>query len=800
MTAAPLLRRLSTASVAAIAVTSFLTPAASARPVAEASATLVLRSPDLQATAALAGTSGISRAERLRRARALLPTSETASSARHDAAALGLHVTASTPWSMTVRGSAGAVAALAASGTRRAGSVTTSPGLVPAAASVISGRSTVRLRPLVRDLSGSDFRAAYNASSAAPTSATAPTIATIQLAAWNSSDLTTYASDNGLPAPAAGTFTAVTVGDGPGTKLDSSSVEVALDQEAIYSVDPYAHQRAYFASIADAAGYVLALYQVAADALTDPNLVALSTSWGGCESGSDPAFQTFLTQMHAALTQVLAAGVTTFAASGDDGSYDCASQTGSTAPAVDYPASDPLVVAVGGTQLDPTGPTEVAWSYPGPDPASKVGSGGGQSTEFVQPAYQAAVAPGQSSREVPDIAADASDQSPFVVDFNHHRGEVYGTSLAAPISAALLTAELGSRGRAGGGVGDIHQILYAAPATTFRDITVGTNGSYPAGAGYDMVTGLGAPNWHALVDQIIAAPTVTVPPTSNSRTVAVSAVPQPGQTVIAWASGSGTPPVCSSADGKSATPPAVTLPKDGAQSIWVQGYLSQHRCITGLATTTVDTTGPVLAFAAKTSPGAKAFTFSWTAHDALSAVGTTAAHLLRNGKRIWTGATVAGAAGALVHSRQPGSVYQLVVTATDALGNASTSSTSYSVPYDDKSLTFSKGWRRVTSKAALGGKIVTSATKGATAHLKAYGSTYSLLTTTGPTSGVVEVFVNGKHQRDLSLYAKKSAPQHLVKLASFGSAAARTITLVVKGAKGAGSKGVVVNIDGVLAT
>ena len=84
------------------------------------------------------------------------------------------------------------------------------------------------------------------------------------------------------------------------------------------------------------------------------------------------------------------------------------------------------------------------------------------------------------------------------------------------MSAALFTNVLAAHG-ATSGVGDIHQALYTAYAAhdgTFRDITVGSNGapldahndpSVNAAAGYDTVTGLGAPLWPALSAFLFAA-------------------------------------------------------------------------------------------------------------------------------------------------------------------------------------------------------------------------------------------------------------------------------------------------------
>ena len=756
----------------------------------EVSATLLLRTPDAAATNALATAAGLPRTERLSRLAALLPSAATKASALDDVAGLGLTVDHTTPWSVVVHGTADEIAALTASG-RHSGAVTQSPSLVPAVSSVISGGPVGAFkRRSLGEVAGPDFRTAYNASSAAPTGPNAPVIATIQLAGWDPTDLSDYAYDSGLPQPTASTVTAISVDSaGDPTNVTDDSVEDALDQESIYSVDPYANQRIYFAQNKDDS-YVDAFLDVATDALASPSIMAVSSSWGECETNAnlDPGY---LNAMHQVLGDVLSAGVTVFAASGDDGSNDCSNGTN----AVDYPASDPYTVGVGGTTLDTAGPVETAWGDS--NGGSFQGSGGGASTTWPKPAYQDAVAPTSTTREVPDIAANASDLSPFVVDFEGEQGDVWGTSLASPISAALLTAELGSRGYTNGGVGDIHAALYSTESTSFRDITSGTNGTYNAGPGYDMVTGLGAPNWHAIVDQLTQAPVVHAPAAQTSRTIRPT-VTTPGlQSFTAWASGTGTPPACSNNTKRPASPPTVIVPKDGVYQVWVQGYVGFQRCFTGSTTVAVDGVGPAVSLGSKSAAGGKSVAYTWGVSDKVSGVSAVTVSVLRNGKKIWSGHSTGS--GRIALKGQPGSSYQLVVVARDNAGNATTTKRSIGIAYDDSSLKLSAGWSKAKSKSAYGGALVKSAKTGATARIKAYGSMFSLVTSTSPTGGLVEVFLDGRHVRDVSLYSKGTKAQVVVKLATSGSIKVHSLVLVVKGAKAAHAKGVVVTVDGLLA-
>ena len=129
----------------------------------------------------------------------------------------------------------------------------------------------------------------------------------------------------------------------------------------------------------------------------------------------------------------------------------------------------------------------------------------------IRPAWQSRLEPPSNvwtqsglrsfdGRWLPDVAAHAGRTYEAVVG-----GEtvlVDGTSLAAPLWAALLACISEKLGRK---VGWINETLYkltpAQRAKAFRDITLGTNampdeigGSFEAGIGWDPCTGFGSPN------------------------------------------------------------------------------------------------------------------------------------------------------------------------------------------------------------------------------------------------------------------------------------------------------------------
>lgn len=86
----------------------------------------------------------------------------------------------------------------------------------------------------------------------------------------------------------------------------------------------------------------------------------------------------------------------------------------------------------------------------------------------------------------------------------------YGTSLACPLWASIITLINGERSKAGQPpVGFINPALYAHPEA-FTDITLGTNPGcgtqgFPASPGRDPSTGLGTPVYPKLLEVFMNA-------------------------------------------------------------------------------------------------------------------------------------------------------------------------------------------------------------------------------------------------------------------------------------------------------
>jgi pseudomonalisin len=223
--------------------------------------------------------------------------------------------------------------------------------------------------------------------------------------------------------------------------------------------------------------------------VTDDATRQASFSAGECEI---LAFATgFTDALDVTLAQAAAQGQSLFVSSGDTGVF-CSAVVGVNGvpagiPSVEYPASSPYAVGVGGTTVLGPGPNEIGW-YAG---------GGGISYFESAPAYQASA--GGSflgvNRGVPDVALDADPNSGYTVIVAGQPETIGGTSASAPSWQGIWARVQGARG---GNLGFANPVLYGEPASAFNDIVLGANGAV-ATPGYDYVTGRGTPIISALV-------------------------------------------------------------------------------------------------------------------------------------------------------------------------------------------------------------------------------------------------------------------------------------------------------------
>ncbi|MBV8929883.1 MAG: S8/S53 family peptidase, partial [Mycobacteriaceae bacterium] len=249
---------------------------------------------------------------------------------------------------------------------------------------------------------------------------------------------------------------------------------------------------------------------------------AASGSYGECEY--DALLDGTLGPADTLFLQGVAQGQSFFFSSGDNGT-SCglsAATNGVPAvvpPAVNYPASSPSAIGVGGTSLlvnDGTGTynNETGWN----------GSGGGISV-LEYPAWWAqsmmstttagANAGFFAGRSVPDVAMDADciglGDGAAIINQGQQTGNC-GTSLASPLALGVFARlqstfnnQLGNAGPAlygaytnWGGYNILNGNAPAAPSGLdpliggFKDIQVGPNGIYQTTPGFDLVTGMGS--------------------------------------------------------------------------------------------------------------------------------------------------------------------------------------------------------------------------------------------------------------------------------------------------------------------
>lgn len=508
-------------------------------------------------------------------ARSLLPSASERSAAVTAAVAAGLTVLSGDASEVTVAGAGPTVDALVggdrSSPVIPAGWRSTVAGIIDASTGVgmWHGDAAGGADPQSYAALSQAYGAGVPATVPPALTATTPVVASIQLSGWDPAVLTSAArgvfSDPAYDPVASGQYTPVDAGRAPAyvSQDDDGDDEVALDQETLLAAAPQLRQRAYFA-VNSASGYATGLQTVYDDVAAGLPIVALSTSWGTCESLDSRAS---LAAIDAILAKLTAAGVTVFAASGDGGTLDCDGRAGPMT-GVDFPASDPNVVGVGAT-THPNGAAvpapDTAWSQAQTADATEGGSGGGASAIFARPSYQDAVSTA-AGRAVPDLAVDGDPATgvPTVIDLVSGAAAQTtvtsgGTSLSSPLAAALvadIAAARSSRTATPVGFGDIHATLYGHPEA-FTDV-VATTQSYGEGTGptatptpgYDTASGLGTPRLDvlaALLDTTTPAPVMVAAAVLNVApvvTITSWSRPKPASAigVVTWSVSGGTVP------------------------------------------------------------------------------------------------------------------------------------------------------------------------------------------------------------------------------------------------------------------
>jgi Pro-kumamolisin, activation domain/Subtilase family len=351
------------------------------------------------------------------------------------------------------------------------------------------------------------------------------------------------------------TVEAVNVEGGPGPYAKGDGGESELDIEQLIGLAPAAKVIVY-------QGPNTASIPIVSTFVTQNAAKVMSSSWGLCEKFTGRAeMSAFDTLLQEAAVQ----GQSFFVAAGDAGSTDCYNpENGDNDKSlqVDFPGTDPFATSVGGTQMEEptTPPVQYIWN----DEEEEGAGGGGISSHFPMPSYQLeanrainVLGPLSSGatcgfsgycRQVPDVSADASPRTGYIVRAEKKWLLIGGTSAAAPLWAAFTTLANASPACLGKSIGFANPALYAIAggsyAGNFDDVLTSRPGGpkttnffseskpYEAGPYYDMATGLGTPTGPTLGASLCAlartaTPVAPVTPTSPATPMPTPAPPTP---------------------------------------------------------------------------------------------------------------------------------------------------------------------------------------------------------------------------------------------------------------------------------
>jgi subtilase family serine protease len=348
-----------------------------------------------------------------------------------------------------------------------------------------------------------------------------------------SSDLSTFDSDESLPAPPSLRIIKP-AGKVPSFNPNNSDMvgwatETTLDVEWAHVIAPGAKILLVETPGAKSNGGVSMAQIVTAEKYVIGHHLGdvISQSFVATEQAVGSAT---IESLRGAYTEAYSDHVTVVTGSGDSGAagYESNQSTYYTYPVTMWPASDPLVTAVGGTRLSldgngNRGSADTVWNdtynkatnqlvngNAGPSPLA---SGGGKSVVFGRPTYQNGVAGIVGNhRGVPDISMSAACSGAVNVyqSFGGQQAGWYalcGTSEAAPLFAGIVAL---ADQMAGHPLGLINPALYKMAAEHLPGLVRVTSGNntvtfrqsgrshtvhgYSAEPHYNLATGLGTIN------------------------------------------------------------------------------------------------------------------------------------------------------------------------------------------------------------------------------------------------------------------------------------------------------------------
>ena len=250
-------------------------------------------------------------------------------------------------------------------------------------------------------------------------------------------------------APDMPTFSQLSLHGSPATKAPPShsngtgmedksawALEVSLDVETAHAIAPMANLLLVTTPTAETLGVQGFPQMMAAEQyVVDHHLAnVISQSFASAEEAFGST-QSLLNLRHAFISAAQN-GVTVLGSTGDSGTANTMKQPVKNPrtipfPTVEWPASDPLVTAVGGTYLctdpnnttsrvvDSVSPPTTCGDHPGEAEVGWIAGGGGFSHVFAKPDYQNALPAGSTPidtmRGIPDIALQASSRTGALV-------------------------------------------------------------------------------------------------------------------------------------------------------------------------------------------------------------------------------------------------------------------------------------------------------------------------------------------------------------------------------------------------
>jgi subtilase family serine protease len=329
---------------------------------------------------------------------------------------------------------------------------------------------------------GAQLRAAYEGKTSLDGTGVTVAITGAYAAPTIAADANRYAVNHGDGSYAPGQFTQAPHGAFT-READCHApiwhLEETLDVEAVHAMAPGANIRYYPSASCPFEDLLDNLSRV----VTENRAQLVTNSWSASEAAASGDVVAAYEQV---FLQGAMQGISFMFSSGDNGD-DLASGG---LKQVEYPSSDPYVTSIGGTSAAigaggsmsyqtgwGTGWHVLAaggtsWSPVG----FSGGAGGGTSSLFNQPSYQAGVAPGPY-RSVPDVAMDADPNTgmlfgvtqTFPTGVAYYEVPIGGTSLASPLFAGMTALSLQHSGRR---AGLLNPTIYHDAATgPFTDVT-----------------------------------------------------------------------------------------------------------------------------------------------------------------------------------------------------------------------------------------------------------------------------------------------------------------------------------------